>query len=395
MTGPDGPQNTPQNTPRYTPAGFGDIDDALDSAVQAGTRFGGRVLQSIADALQRSIDASGGAVRPDDAGRIRRRLDWRLAGRQGGWMTAGVFGWIFFGSFLIVSVVMAALAAAGVPVHGVYSGQNVPVFGILAAVFAPLTVGGGVLGWLGVRLGNYYARLRRCLKAMCGWTADLAGLARAASLPAQRLRRDLRKAAGSGVLGNAAYDDETDTFYLDAALRPVPPQEAPAPQAGPELSDSERFARQGADFLAYLRGCRGRLGADADAELDAMLRTCGAIMGFVHNHPEQLPRVRRFAEYYLPTTRKLLDTALGLGGADTENAQTIRRDITGILHTLNTAYANLYDALLQDVSLDVSAEIDTLETMLCQDGLTHGFASDFGARPGRTAQENTKTGETI
>ena len=88
--------------------------------------------------------------------------------------------------------------------------------------------------------------------------------------------------------------------------------------------------------------------------------------------------MRRFGEYYLPTTRKLLDTALGLGGTETENARTIRRDITGILHTLNTAYVKLYDTLLEEVSLDVSTEIDTLETMLRQDGLTHDFASDFG-----------------
>ena len=94
-------------------------------------------------------------------------------------------------------------------------------------------------------------------------------------------------------------------------------------------------------------------------------------MGFVHNHPEQLNRVRRFREYYLPTTRKLLDTAQGLGDTDSANAAEIRRDITGILHTLNQAYEKLYDTLLQDVSMDVSTEIDTLEAMLRQDGLTH------------------------
>ena len=187
------------------------------------------------------------------------------------------------------------------------------------------------------------------------------------------------------MLGGAAYDDEADILHLDASLRPAREAE-PALRAEEELSESERFLRQGAAFLDYLRGCRGRLGDDADAELDTMLHTCGAILGFLHNHPEQMPRARRFAEYYLPTTRKLLDTALGLGSAETENARAIRRDITGILHTLNTAYANLYDALLQDISLDVSTEIDTLETMLRQDGLTHGFASDFGTRPDQTAQ---------
>ena len=130
------------------------------------------------------------------------------------------------------------------------------------------------------------------------------------------------------------------------------------------------------DGLAAAR----KLGAQADEELMQMQKTCASILGFVHNHPEQLNRVRRFREYYLPTTRKLLDTAQGLGETDTANAAEIRRDITGILHTLNQAYEKLYDTLLQDVSMDVSTEIDTLEAMLRQDGLTHDFEADFNTR---------------
>ncbi len=48
----------------------------------------------------------------------------------------------------------------------------------------------------------------------------------------------------------------------------------------------------------------------------------------------------------------------------------IRHDIAGILHTLNTAFANLYDEMLSDTALDVSGEIAALEGMLASDGLT-------------------------
>ena len=136
------------------------------------------------------------------------------------------------------------------------------------------------------------------------------------------------------------------------------------------LTDAEQFRREGMDFLNYLKVCRGKLGTDADEELAAMQKTCASIMGFVHNHPEQLNRVRRFREYYLPTTRKLLDTAQGLGDTDSANAAEIRRDITGILHTLNQAFDNLYDNLLSDVAMDVSSEIAALQGMLANDGLT-------------------------
>ena len=51
---------------------------------------------------------------------------------------------------------------------------------------------------------------------------------------------------------------------------------------------------------------------------------------------------------------------------------TIRRDIAGILHTLNQAYDTLYDTLLSDVAMDVSSEIAALQGMLANDGLTGG-----------------------
>ena len=85
---------------------------------------------------------------------------------------------------------------------------------------------------------------------------------------------------------------------------------------------------------------------------------------------------RRFAEYYIPTTLKLLHTYNDVQGQQGDNAEAIRRDIGGILHTLNTAYANLYDTLLGDAALDVSSEIAALEGMLASDGLTgNGFSA--------------------
>ena len=56
-------------------------------------------------------------------------------------------------------------------------------------------------------------------------------------------------------------------------------------------------------------------------------------------------------------------------GEQGENAEAIRRDIAGILHTLNQAYDNLYDKLLSDMALDVSSEIAALQGMLANDGL--------------------------
>ena len=104
-------------------------------------------------------------------------------------------------------------------------------------------------------------------------------------------------------------------------------------------------------------------------ELQHMQKTTESICAWLEAHPESLPKARRFAEYYIPTTLKLLHTYNDVQSQQGENAEAIRRDIAGILHTLNQAYDNLYDKLLSDVALDVSSEIAALQGMLANDGL--------------------------
>ena len=110
--------------------------------------------------------------------------------------------------------------------------------------------------------------------------------------------------------------------------------------------------------------------AQAREELAAMYKTTTAICDWLEAHPESQPKTRRFAEYYIPTTLKLLHTYNDVQGQQGENAETIRRDIAGILHTLNQAYENLYNNLLSDVAMDISSEIAALQGMLANDGLT-------------------------
>lgn len=358
-----------------------DLGDVIDNAVEMGSKIGSTVLGSIADALEQAGDAMG-VKQPDSFSAWKRRLERKW--KNGGLAAAIVFtavGWSLAGCFGITALVMGILTAVGAAPLGLTHDEFMAI-PILFACFTPVTVGCAVMGWFGTKNLFYFGRLGKLLRAANDWTCDLPTLARKAQIKQEKAYDTVAKAVGSGDLPNAAISDDYSTLYLDDMLMPTPastPASAQEVPAAP-LSDAEQFRREGTDFLSYLKRCTGKLGSDADAELSRMQKTCAAIMGFVHNHPEQLNRVRRFREYYLPTTRKLLDTAQGLGDTDTANAAEIRRDITGILHTLNAAYEKLYDTLLQDVSMDVSTEIDTLEAMLRQDGLTHDFEADFNTR---------------
>ena len=367
-------------TPKYQYDHY-DFGDMLDSAVEAGSKIGSSVLGSIADALAQAGDAMS-RPQPDSFAAWKRRLErkWKNGGQTVGIVLTAV-GWTFTGCFGITALVLGILTAVGAGPLGL-SQQDFIALPILTAVFTPATLGFLFMAVVGTKQLTYFSRLRRLLRAANDWTCDLPALTRKAQIKQEKAYETVAKAVANGDLPNAAISDDYSTLYLDDSLMPTAAKPADAPQAEPAgpLTDAEQFRREGMDFLNYLKVCRGKLGTDADEELAAMQKTCASIMGFVHNHSEQLNRVRRFREYYLPTTRKLLDTAQGLGDTDSANAAEIRRDITGILHTLNQAYEKLYDTLLQDVSMDVSTEIDTLEAMLRQDGLTHDFEADFNTR---------------
>ena len=193
----------------------------------------------------------------------------------------------------------------------------------------------------------------------------------------KKVHKRLQKYIRKGWL-NAWLDDKTDTLYLTAEdyraaqealaaqrARPAPqPEQETAPETPLNLETARRFAKVLEQEQQLMQDAQGA------EELAHMQKTTEAICDWLETHPESLPKARRFAEYYIPTTLKLLHTYNDVQGQKGDNAESIRRDIAGILHTLNQAYSNLYDNLLSDVALDVSSEIAALQGMLANDGLT-------------------------
>jgi len=189
----------------------------------------------------------------------------------------------------------------------------------------------------------------------------------------KKLRRYIQK----GWLA-AWLDEKTEKLYLTvedyraAQETAAAPQAQPQPEPAPEQREETPLNLETARRFAAVLEQEKQLMQDelARDELDHMQKTANAICDWLEAHPESLPKARRFAEYYIPTTLKLLHTYNGVQGQQGANAESIRRDIAGILHTLNQAFDNLYDNLLSDVAMDVSSEIAALQGMLANDGLT-------------------------
>ena len=201
--------------------------------------------------------------------------------------------------------------------------------------------------------------------------ADLTHQKKAKAL--KKLRRYINK----GWLA-AWLDEKTEKLYLTvedyraAQETAAAPQTQPQPEPAPEQREETPLNLETARRFAAVLEQEKQLMQDAQGveELAHMQKTTEAICDWLEAHPESLPKARRFAEYYIPTTLKLLHTYNDVQGQQGANAESIRRDIAGILHTLNQAFDNLYDNLLSDVAMDVSSEIAALQGMLANDGLT-------------------------
>ena len=91
----------------------------------------------------------------------------------------------------------------------------------------------------------------------------------------------------------------------------------------------------------------------------------------LREEPERADEVKKFMNYYLPTTIKLLKSyaLMEEQSYQGENILAARRKIEQILDSLVTAFEQQQDRLFRATALDVDADISVLETMMAKDGL--------------------------
>ena len=248
------------------------------------------------------------------------------------------------------------------------------VLGLATAGFGWMTACGAARMKAGRQMGQFadYADSVDYHKGLpVSMLADLTHQKKAKAL------KKLRRYINNGWLA-AWLDEKTEKLYLTvedyraAQETAAAPQAQPQPEPAPEQREETPLNLETARRFVQVLEKEQQLMQDPQAreELEQMQKTAAAICDWLEAHPESLPKARRFAEYYIPTTLKLLHTYNDVQGQQGANAESIRRDIAGILHTLNQAFDNLYDNLLSDVAMDVSSEIAALQGMLANDGLT-------------------------
>ena len=177
-------------------------------------------------------------------------------------------------------------------------------------------------------------------------------------------------------------------YFLGKILFPdrgyeIPDEEKASPQPEPQAQAKQEPKSTGNPEIDKLIAERERALSEmrrlndtiedevSAARIDHLEDVTAKIINTVVAKPSKLPQLRRFLNYYLPTTLKLLNAydrmdAAGVSGSNIDGTKAKIEDIMG---TICTAFDKQLDALYGEEALDISTDIAVLENLLAQEGL--------------------------
>ena len=142
-------------------------------------------------------------------------------------------------------------------------------------------------------------------------------------------------------------------------------------------TDAERLLRetveQGEHYLRVIREANDAIpGEVVSQKLYRLEEIVRRIFEQVRAVPSQIPELRRFFDYYMPTTLKLVQAYRELDAQPIagENIMKAKTEIENTLDTINLAFENLFDSLFAHTTVDITSDISVLKTLLHQEGLT-------------------------
>lgn len=150
----------------------------------------------------------------------------------------------------------------------------------------------------------------------------------------------------------------------------APSQQKPIEKTGDAAVDG--MIEKGMEMLKAIQAENDKLpGETISRNIDEIDATAREIFRTVAEQPAKAPQIRRFMDYYLPTTLKML---AGYSKMDERNvtgakADAARKQIENATAVVVKALKNQLNNLYQDDILDISTDVEVLETLLKSEGL--------------------------
>jgi len=137
-------------------------------------------------------------------------------------------------------------------------------------------------------------------------------------------------------------------------------------------AETRKILDEGYAFIDHIHQKNDEIpGEEISAKLDRLEKIVRSIFEQVERNPESAPDLHKLMSYYLPTTRKLVDTYATLDAQHIEgdNIENAKKQIENSLDTINDAYEKLFDSFFRQTAWDVGTDVSVMKSMLQQDGL--------------------------
>jgi len=277
----------------------------------------------------------------------------------------------------VLKIIGICLLAIGVltgiePVAGLIEGWTFYLEDLLIAL--SFAAAGGIMWGHGNSLARAARRSQRYIMAIGNADAmPLSEIAKRVNRTPVKAARELQKLIDKGYLGEDAYIDHERGYFLRFGATIEEPKKQEAPVAPKEAEEG---------YSGILRSIRRANDRIADEELsrkiDRLEQISALIFKEVEEHPEKRERIRKFFDYYLPTTRKLLDAYAEFEetGVEGANLRQAKERIEQTMDAIVEGFEHQLDQLYSADALDVVSDIKVMETMLHRD--TASAAKDFG-----------------
>ena len=194
------------------------------------------------------------------------------------------------------------------------------------------------------------------------YAAAVTWLLYALLFPLYRLPHFLLAAVAAAVVGVVAR------LFCRDTVEEVP--EEPETTGNEEL---DKMIADGKKAVAEMKRLDDNIADPAiSAQIVRLQQLAGKIFAQVEQNPEKLPQIRKFMNYYLPTTLKILNAydRMGEQGVFGENITSTMQKVEGMMSTIITAFEKQLDSLFGSEAMDISTDMVVLENMMAREGLT-------------------------
>ena len=150
------------------------------------------------------------------------------------------------------------------------------------------------------------------------------------------------------------------------AVEPAPTKKSYGPEIDPIVQEGNRALSEMGRLYTSIKDPEVR------QKINEIMRITDKITQDAIADPSDIPQIKKFMNYYLPTTIKLLNAydRMSAQGIEGENLSKSMNNINEMLDAAIVAYKKRLDSLFANQALDIETDIQVMNTMLAREGLS-------------------------